>query len=107
MITILCRKKIERAGTSRYGSHETLSGGLDGRIHYYPSRGNNGNDMGSGKPWIRGGEKESTLAVPALSGSEGGQERRSGEDRDVEAGETGLQRTGLQRAGGISSKSST
>jgi len=33
MITILCRRKIEKAGTSRYGSHETLSGGLDGRTH--------------------------------------------------------------------------
>jgi hypothetical protein len=29
-------------------------------------------EMESGKPWIRGGEKESALAAPGLSGSEGG-----------------------------------
>ena len=43
--------------------------------------------MGSGNPWIRGGEKESSLADPGLSGSEGVQGRRRGEDRGVEAGE--------------------
>jgi hypothetical protein len=42
--------------------------------------------MGSGKPWIRGGEKESALAAPALSGFEGGQGRREVEDLGVEAG---------------------
>ena len=62
--------KMERKGVR--GNHGTLSGGVDGRTHHYPSRGNNGRGMGSGKSWIRGGEKESALAAPGLSGSEGG-----------------------------------
>jgi hypothetical protein len=49
---------MERGGSLWYGNHGILSGGVDGRTHHYPSRGNNGRGMGSGKPWIRGGEKE-------------------------------------------------
>ncbi len=45
-----------------------------------------------------GGEKESALTAPALSGFESGQERRRGEDRGVEAGE-------LQFFGGVGKES--